>query len=82
MATEEELRKEKLFIEIIIKRQKMIEMAQVNGMNSKETIELSQELDKLLNKYQQMVRSDEKNQSIFHPMKWTLTNPFVATVEK
>jgi len=52
MATEEELRKEKLFIEIIIKRQKMIEMAQVNGMNSKETIELSQELDKLLNKYQ------------------------------
>jgi hypothetical protein len=51
-------------------------------MNSKETIELSQELDKLLNKYQQMVSSDEKNQSIFHPMKWTLTNPFVATVEK
>lgn len=70
MSVEEEIQKEKLIIEIIIKRQKMIEMAQITGLNSKETIEISQELDKLLNEYQLILRNNGDIQPFFQNVSW------------
>ncbi|WP_306009354.1 aspartyl-phosphate phosphatase Spo0E family protein [Bacillus sp. MMSF_3328] len=45
-------RKEELYLSIVIKRNKMIELANTKGLLNKETIKCSQELDALLNKFQ------------------------------
>ncbi|WP_044895983.1 aspartyl-phosphate phosphatase Spo0E family protein [Bacillus alveayuensis] len=54
MSTDERILREKLFVEISLKRQQLIETANLKGYTSQETIQISQELDKLLNKYQKL----------------------------
>jgi hypothetical protein len=47
-------KKESLFLSIVRKRNKMISLANSNGLLNKETIKCSQELDSLLNQFQSM----------------------------
>lgn len=52
--------KEKLCTEISIKREKLIETAELKGFTSRETIQISQELDKLLFTYQRLMLKKPK----------------------
>ncbi|MFC3883321.1 Spo0E family sporulation regulatory protein-aspartic acid phosphatase [Bacillus songklensis] len=64
---------EALLIEIVQKRQKMMMLAEEKGFTSMETIECSQELDELLNIYQQLLTKKEKRKGFFS----FLAKPFV-----
>jgi stage 0 sporulation regulatory protein len=56
---------EALFIQIVRKRQKMVEIGGKTGLSSEETITCSQELDQLLTLYQkQLLREEEDRTSI------------------
>lgn len=57
---------ETLLIEIVQKRQEMMEIAEEKGFTSIETIKCSQELDELLNIYQQLIAKKEKQKGFFH----------------
>lgn len=56
---------ETLLIEIVQKRQKMMTIAEEKGFTSIETIKCSQELDELLNIYQQLLAKKEKQKGFF-----------------
>jgi len=49
------LLKEQLCTEISLKREKLIKIAELKGLTSSETIQISQELDMLLNTYQRLM---------------------------
>lgn len=52
---------DELVIEIDEKRNKMIAIAMDSGLNSKETIKCSQELDSLLNQYERIKMVNQKD---------------------
>ncbi|HWO96767.1 MAG TPA: aspartyl-phosphate phosphatase Spo0E family protein [Bacillus sp. (in: firmicutes)] len=56
---------ESLLIEIVQKRQEMMIIAEEKGFTSTETIKCSQELDELLNIYQQLLAKKEKQKGFF-----------------
>ena len=49
-----------LTLMIEIKRKRMISLASKHGFSAKETVECSQELDKLLNIHRQVVTAEKK----------------------
>ncbi|MBM7704758.1 aspartyl-phosphate phosphatase Spo0E family protein [Metabacillus iocasae] len=56
---------EALLVEIVMKRQQMMEIAEQTGFTSCETIQCSQELDGLLNRYQKQLLEHQEKQSLF-----------------
>ncbi|MEW4285146.1 aspartyl-phosphate phosphatase Spo0E family protein [Priestia koreensis] len=56
---------EALFLEIVQKRKKMMDIAEVQGFTSCETLRCSQELDLLLNKYQKHLSKREEKRPLF-----------------
>jgi hypothetical protein len=52
MQNHDQDKKESLFLSIVKKRNKMITLANSNGLLNNETIKCSQELDSLLNQFQ------------------------------
>jgi stage 0 sporulation regulatory protein len=64
---------EALLIEIVQKRQKMMTLAEEKGFTSMETIKCSQELDELLNRYQQLLTKKKERKGFFS----FLAKPFV-----
>jgi stage 0 sporulation regulatory protein len=62
---EKQNKTESLLIEIVQKRQKMMLVAQEKGFTSDEAIKCSQELDELLNIYQQVLAEREEQKGFF-----------------
>ncbi|SET92892.1 Spo0E like sporulation regulatory protein [Salinibacillus kushneri] len=58
--------KEVLYEEILEKREKMLEIADDHGISSKKTLTVSQELDKLLNRY---IKSKLKEKKVWNLSK-------------
>lgn len=54
----------KLLNQINTRRKEMIDVANEKGMNHKESIRLSAELDRLLNEYQKILKKDIKKTSL------------------
>jgi stage 0 sporulation regulatory protein len=67
--------KEKLLELIQLKRKEMIEAANEDGYTGKLTIKFSQELDGLLNDYDQLLKDNDvsrlRNFDYFYPLIWT-----------
>ncbi|WP_239421799.1 aspartyl-phosphate phosphatase Spo0E family protein [Bacillus sp. CGMCC 1.16541] len=60
-----EVNVEALLVEIVLKRQQMMEIAEQTGFTSCETIRCSQELDGLLNIYQKQLLEEERKLPLF-----------------
>ncbi|TYR79812.1 aspartyl-phosphate phosphatase Spo0E family protein [Priestia megaterium] len=54
---------EALLVQIVQKRQKMVEVAEETGLTSEDTVTCSQELDQLLTLYQQQLLREEENKT-------------------
>ncbi|MBD1380373.1 aspartyl-phosphate phosphatase Spo0E family protein [Metabacillus arenae] len=82
------MEKEQLMTIINEKRKLMMESAETHGLTSSEVVRCSQDLDKLLNKYQQLLLEEEQRvygpfQEFVTKMKsWTFKDKYVLNAEK
>ncbi|MGG0306912.1 aspartyl-phosphate phosphatase Spo0E family protein [Priestia megaterium] len=56
---------ERLLVEIVQKRQKMVQIGEEKGLTNEETVTCSQELDQLLLVYQKQLLKEEEEKTSF-----------------
>lgn len=56
---------ERLLVEIVLKRQKMVQLGEEKGLTNEETVTCSQELDQLLLVYQKQRLKEEEEKTSF-----------------
>lgn len=69
---------ESLSVQIDLKRKEMIEMANIKGFTHIETIQISQELDSLINEYQRLTKEKSPFQYVCNNVKsWSISESFM-----